>query len=581
MAFITKKKIRNKEYFYLRTSKRINGKVKAVNLAYLGKSKEEAEKKAHEIINKEKVLKSNEIKKDMKKIQETKAEKSNEEREFLSFIQEAGLIWGPEPEIYGGLAGFYTYGPIGKLLKNKVENSVRKVFNANGFREIEGPTIMPDIVWKASGHLDTFKDRIIKCKKCNSIFRAEKLIEENFDISTSNFSNEKILEFIKEKNIKCPSCQGNFESKIQEQSLMMKTKIANEDASLRPETATVTYLPFLRYYNYFRKKLPFAVFQIGKAYRNEISPRQSVLRSREFTQAEAQIFVDPLMKNNWEEYEEIKSEILPLWDYKSQEKNEKEKQISIIEAIKDNLLGSQAYAWCLWLAYKQFINFGMPKERIRLRQHFPNERAFYAQDAWDIELKLNNYSWVEVCGIHDRTDYDLKQHSKFSKINLEAQRENGENFIPHVLEIAFGTDRPTYALIDIFYEKRTEAEGKTTFAIPYHMAPIDISIFPLMKKPELTNLAKKIKEILEKDFIVFYDGAGSIGRRYLRSSSAGTPFAITIDYDSLEKNDVTVRDRDSEKQVRVKISELKDTIKKLLNYQIPLEKAGKLFYEGK
>jgi len=177
-----------------------------------------------------------------------------------------------------------------------------------------------------------------------------------------------------------------------------------------------------------------------------------------------------------------------------------------------------------------------------------------------------------MCGVHDRADYDLTQHSKFSGQKLEATRENGEKFTPHVLEIAFGTDRPTYALIDLFYKEKKEQEGKTTFEIPYHMAPIDVSIFPLMKKPELTKLATKIKEDLETDFIVDYNASGSIGKRYLRSATEGTPYAITIDYDSLEKNDITIRDRDTEKQIRIKIENLKETLRKLLSKEIKFEK---------
>ncbi|MCH7567930.1 MAG: glycine--tRNA ligase [Nanoarchaeota archaeon] len=562
--FIVKKVIAGNDYYYLRDSKRVNGKVKAVTVAYLGKNKKEAEKKAREIINERKKGVS-------KKEQEGKESKEkkmivmgNEEKEFLSFIQEGGFIWGPSPEIYGGVAGFYTYGPLGKLLKNKIENSVRRVFNSHGFREMEGPTVLPDVVWKASGHLDTFKDRIIKCKKCRAVFRADKLIEERFNVSADSFSDEKILKFIEDKGINCPSCGGSFEKKIESQTLMMKTKVAGQDSSLRPETATVTYLPFLRIYNYFRKKLPFSVYQIGKVYRDEISPRQHVLRSREFTQAEGQIFIDPEKKNDWEKYEDIKSVVLPFWDWKAQDKNEEPSDISIASAMKKGLIKSQAYAWCIWLAYMQFVNFGIPRERIRLRQHWPDEKAFYADDAWDIEANLNNYGWVELCGVHDRADYDLKQHGKASGVALEAVRENGEKFIPHILEIAFGTDRPTYALIDIFYRKKEVEEGKTMFKVPYHMAPIDVSIFPLMKKRELIKIAEEVKEMLENDFVIDYDVSGSIGRRYLRAASAGTPFAITIDYESLEKKDVTIRDRDTSRQIRVKISDLKDIIKKLL-----------------
>ncbi|MAG61862.1 glycine--tRNA ligase [Candidatus Pacearchaeota archaeon] len=572
MAFIVKKKISGREYYYLQKSIREGDKVKSKVVAYLGKDLQEAEKKAEQI----KMQDQKPSQPEKKQEQSQSNNINSEEKEFISFIQEHGFIWGPEPEIYGGLAGFYTYGPIGKLLKNKVENSVRKIFNANDLRELEGPTVLPDIVWKASGHLDTFSDRIIKCSKCNAIFRADKIIEESHDVAADAFSDEKILKFIKDKNIKCPSCKDNFEQKIERQSLMMKTVVAGEPAALRPETATVTYLPFLRFYNFFRKKFPMGVFQIGKAYRNEISPRQHVLRGREFTQAEGQMFVDPEKKNEWEKYEEIKNIKLPFWDYESQDINSKVKSISIKEALKKGLIKSQAYGWCIWLAYTQFINFGISKERIRLRQHHPDEKAFYADDAWDIEVRLNNYGWTEVCGVHDRTDYDLKQHTKFSNEKLEAKREDGSTFVPHVLEIAFGTDRPTYALIDIFYDKKEESEGKTTFKIPYNMAPIDISIFPLMKKPELLEASKNIKEDLENDFIINYDVSGSIGKRYLRSATIGTPYAITIDFDTLEKNTVTIRDRDTEKQIRIKTKDLKNTLRKLINQEIQFEEAGKI-----
>ncbi len=483
---------------------------------------------------------------------------------FISFLQESGLIWGPEPEIYGGLSGFYTYGPLGKLLKNKVENSVRKSFNFHGLRELEGPTVMPDRVWKASGHLGTFSDRIINCMKCKSVFRADKLVEENFEISADGFNDEKLLKFIHEKNIKCPSCGGKFGENISRQSLMMKTNIMGTEASLRPETATVTYLPYIRMYQYFRKKLPFGVFQIGKAYRNEISPRQHVLRGREFTQAEGQLFIDPNEKNNWEKFDLIKDEKLPLWDYTLQESNKNPVSTNLESALKKKLVSSKAYAWCLWLAYTQFRHFGIPEERIRIRQHLPTERAFYAADAWDIEVKTNNFGWVEMCGVHDRTDYDLKQHSKESGINLEAIREDGSRFVPHILEIAFGTDRPTYVLIDIFYEKKSEEEGKTTFRIPYNMAPIDVAVFPLMKKDELIEVAESIRAELSQSLIVDYDISGSIGKRYLRSQINGTPFAITIDFDSIKDKGVTVRDRDTGKQERIKIKELLEHIRRKL-----------------
>jgi glycyl-tRNA synthetase len=495
-------------------------------------------------------------------------------KDFQSFIQNKGFIWGPFPELYGGFSGFYNYGPLGKLLKNKVENSVRRIFQSHGLWELESPTILPDIVWKASGHLDTFSDPIIEDEKGHK-FRADKVVENHLKKPSDHLAPEQLLELIKKHKIKSPSGH-KFKDEIKLQSLMIKTLIAGQEASLRPETATATYLDFKRYHEFFRKKLPLGIFQIGKAYRNEISPRQHVLRSREFTQAEGQILIDPKEKNNWEKFDTIKKDQLPLWTSELQKKNKSPSSISLNDAIKKKIIKTKAYAWCIWLAYHQFISMGIPANKIRLRQHHEDEKAFYADDAWDIEIKLNSFSWVECCGIHDRTDYDLLQHSKHSKQDLQAAREDGSKFTPHILEIAFGTDRPTFALLDLFYNKKSEKEGKTTFKIPYNMAPIDIAIFPLMKKPELVDLALKIKEDLEKHFIIEYDQSGSIGKRYLRAAEAGTSYCLTIDYDSLKNNDVTCRDRDSEKQIRIKVDDLKDILTQLIDKEIKFEKAGKL-----
>jgi len=489
-------------------------------------------------------------------------------------MQSKGFVYGPFPEIYGGVSGFYAYGPLGKLLKNKVENSVRHIFFSNGFRELECPTVVPDVVWDASGHLKTFTDKTIECSKCHSVFRVDKLIEEHKNVDTASMGDKELLAAIKKEKISCPSCKGAFKEEIKAYSLMLKTEVAGKPFSLRPETATVTYLPFKRLNEYFRK-LPFAVFQIGKAYRNEISPRQHLLRMREFTQAEGQLFIDPKEKNTWEKYEAIKKEKLPLYTSHAQEKKLKIESISLEDALKHKHIQSQAYAWCLHLAFKQFVSLGIPTEKIRIRQHLETERAFYAADAWDIEIQLNSFGWTECCGVHDRTDYDLKKHAEFSKQNLDAVRENGEKYVPHILEIAFGTDRPVFALMDTFYVKKESTEGKTTFTLPYHMAPIDVAVFPLQKKDGLPEYAEKIRMLLERDFIVDYDESGSIGKRYLRAAEAGTAYAITIDYDSLKNKDVTVRDRDSEKQIRVAEKDLKETLRKLVSAEIVFEKAGK------
>jgi len=495
--------------------------------------------------------------------------------ELVSFLQSKGFLWGPFPEIYGGFSGFYSYGPLGKLLKNKVEDTLRKTFQSNGFWEVECPIVLPDIVWKASGHLDTFVDRTVSCKKCNGAFTADKLIEEKYDVSADAFSDQQLLNFINEKKIRCPACGGEFNYDIKKQSLMMKTWVNDIDASLRPETATVTYLPFKRYYEFFRKKLPICVYQIGKAFRNEISPRQHVLRSREFTQAESQLFIDPIFKNKWDKYNEIKKEKLPFWSHEVQKKNKKVEVISVEAAMKKKYLQTKSYAWNVWLAYKHFENMGFPKDRMRLRQHHPDERAFYADDAWDIEVNFDSFGWVECCGVHERMDYDLVQHEKFSKENLQATREDGKKVTPHIIEMAFGIDRMVFGLLDSFYDKKDVKDGKTTLKVPYHLAPVDVAIFPLLKKDKLPEKAMKVKEKLEREFVVEYDAGGSIGRRYLRAAEAGTAYCVTIDHDSLKKDDVTLRDRDTGKQIRIKIKELNEKLRGLISGEISFKDLGR------
>jgi len=519
----------------------------------------------------------------------------DKEKEFLqeltSFMQRKGFIWGPEPEIYGGTAGFYTYAPLGKLLKNNVENVIRKTLQKEEFFEVECPIVMERKVWEASGHLGGFTDAIISCSKCKSNFRLDHLLGDYSE--AKHFKQpEEYLKFIADKKIKCSSCGSDLNPEIKKHNLMMKTIVGiDQEAYNRPETATTTYLPFLRFSDFFRRQPVFGVFQIGKAFRNEISPRQHIIRMREFTQAEAQLFIKKELKAGFDKYNDVKNEILPLWDYKGQEEKQASEKLAVPEnsgflkkevqkmkikdALKKKLFKSQAYAWTIAVAYKLFINMGIPEDKIRIRQHFPDEKAFYADDAWDVEINTRSFGWVEMCGVHDRTDYDLKQHAKFSGTTLEAFDEaTGEKYVPHVLEIAFGTDRPVFALLDLFYDKKEKEEGKTIFKIPYHLSPIPIAIFPLLKKDELVKKARKIYDELSKEFLCVYDESGQIGRRYLRAAEAGTAFCITIDFETIEKKPaaVTIRDRDTEKQVRVKASIIRKTLRALLSGEKKFEK---------
>ncbi len=484
-------------------------------------------------------------------------DKTKFQEELTNYLADKDFVYGPEPEIYFPIAGFYSYGLLGKALKNKIEGKIREGFIKTGFFEVEYPIIAPEIVWKASGHLDGFNDPVINCSKCKSSFRADKLIEEKLGISADYFKDEELISTIKEKQILCPSCSGRFNLEIKRHSLMMKTTIGtNQIAYNRPETATTTYLPFKRYAQFFRNKLPFTVFQIGKAFRNEISPRQHLLRQREFTQAEAQIFLSKKQKQDFTLFEESKKEELPLWTEELQKNNSSPKRVSLEDTISKKILKNKAYAWSIHLAYKMFVSFGIPPEKIRLRQHWADEKAFYADDAWDLEIELNSFGWTECCGIHDRTTYDLTQHAKFSKQDLSIRTEDGEKIVPDVIEIAFGVDRPFFALLDLAFFKREIDSKRTVLSLPPKMAPIELGVLPLVKKDGLPEKAKEVMKELS-NYRVYYDASSSIGKRYSRLDAIGVPFCITIDHDSIKDDSVTIRERDSLKQSRIKIKDLK------------------------
>ena len=493
----------------------------------------------------------------------------NYQKKLVTFLADKGFIYGPEPEIYQGVAGFYTYGPLGKSLKNKVEATIKRVFTSFDFWEVECPTILPAIVWKASGHLGGFTDPLIKDEK-GSIYRVDKLIEEwcqkqQVDVATLKIegaTKEHLLSVIAENNIMAPNGL-KLVPQITDHNLMMRTTVGMDmECYNRPETATTTYLPFLRYVNFFRSKTPFGVFQIGKAYRNEISPRQSVIRGREFTQAEGQLFLLESEKQEFERFNHVSEQSLPLWSYQEQDANSEVTAITLSQALATGVLKNQAYAWSLYLAYKLFLEMGIPQERIRMRQHNLDERAFYAEDAWDIEINFKSYGWTEVCGVHDRTNYDLSQHAKFSQTDLVLTDGDGKKHMPHVIEIAFGVDRPVFALLDMFYEPAEKEDGKPQLSLPYAISPLEVCVFPLLNKNGIPELTQEIYASIQTEFISQYDRSGSIGKRYLRADEIGVPFCITVDMESLEDKCVTLRDRNTKEQVRVPITELRAELHK-------------------
>ena len=483
---------------------------------------------------------------------------------FNSLVKRRGFIWGPSPEIYGGFAGFYSYGPAGMALKNNVLDLFRQECRYFGFGEVECPTVLPSIVWEASGHLERFIDPVIRCSKCNTMYRADKFLQENLpNLMIDGLSFEEMENLIKKHELTCPKC-GNLFQNIEEYNLMLKTSVGNNiTAYLRPETATTTYLLFNRLNQDARRQYPIKVYQFGKAYRNEISPRQGVLRMRSFDQFELQIFISKEQEMQFEDYEEVKNNKLPLLDWKLQEKGiNKPKIISLAAAITDKTLKKPAYAYCLYVAYYLTTILDIPQELIRFRQHSINERAHYADDAWDLEINTKQFGWVEICGIHDRTDYDLKRHAEYSKQNFEVQMSSDSNVkeTPQVLEIAFGIDRILYCLLETTFNVD---KGRIVLKLNSRLAPNTVAVFPLVRnKEDIKTLSLKVhRELLENRIGSFYDSAGSIGRRYRRQDELGTKWCITIDYESLEDKKVTLRDRDSMDQSRVDISNLSEIIK--------------------
>ncbi|MFX1339028.1 MAG: glycine--tRNA ligase [Promethearchaeota archaeon] len=488
---------------------------------------------------------------------------------FNSLLKRRGFIWGPSPEIYGGLAGFYSYGPAGMALKNNILSLFRRELRAFGFGEVECPTIMPEIVWRASGHLERFIDPVLKCEKCNTLYRADKFLQEALpDQMIDGLSFEQMENLIKRNKLNCPKCEIPFE-KVEEFNLMLKTSVGNNvTAYLRPETATTTYLLFNRLDQDARRQYPIKIFQYGKAYRNEISPRQQVLRMRAFDQFELQLFIGKEQEMHFEEYNEIKLNKLPLLDWKLQDKNIDAPNImSLEEAINNEILKKPAFAYCIYLGYYLTKILGFSDKIIRFRQHSPNERAHYADDAWDLEVNTRQFGWVEICGIHDRTDYDLKCHAKFSNQNFEVNVDSDtqKKEIPQILEIAFGPDRIIYTLLEFAFDVE---DGRINLKLNPELAPNTVAVFPLVRnKEDIKNLALKIhKNLLMHRISSFYDDAGSIGRRYRRQDELGTPFCITIDYESLEDNTITLRDRDTMQQTRIDILKVPEVlISKLSN----------------
>jgi len=492
---------------------------------------------------------------------------------IVNLCKRRGFVF-PSAEIYGGFAGFYDYGPLGIEMKKNIIDSWwnRFVRQREDVVGIDGCTINHRMIWKASGHVDSFTDLLVECKSCNSRYRADHLIEDTIKITTDGITIEQANEIIKKYKIRCPKCKNELNS-VKTFNLMFKTFVGLiEDeahiAYLRPETAQLIFTNFKLVMESSRLKLPFGIAQVGRVYRNEISPRDFLFRTREFEQMEIEYFVHPDKINECPYLnEEILDFKMNVYSSEMQEKKEKWKKMSIGELINKNIIKTKWHAYWLAQMYAWFLDFGINPEKLRIRQHLPEERSHYALDTWDIEYFFP-FGWKEIHGMANRTTYDLEQHIKFSGKDLRYfDEEQNKKIIPYVVaEPSQGVDRIFLTLlIDAYYEDEIKGEKRIVLKLHPKIAPYNIAIFPLVNKDGLPEKAKEVYSLVKKQFTCFYDDRGSIGRRYRRMDEIGIPFCITIDHQTLRDNTITIRDRDTLKQIRVKISNLLNTLNKLIN----------------
>jgi glycyl-tRNA synthetase len=425
---------------------------------------------------------------------------------LVSLCKRRGFIF-PSSEIYGGLSSAWDYGPLGVELKNKIRDFWWKEMTQlhDNIVGLDAAILMHPRVWEASGHVENFTDPLVDCKKCKQRFREDMIPDEN------------------RVSKKCPECGGDL-TEPRNFNLMFRTHIGpvEDDASivyLRPETAQGIYVNFKNVVQSGRVKIPFGIAQIGKAFRNEITTKNFIFRTCEFEQMEMQFFIDPKEDEEW--FSRWKQK---RWDY--------------------------------------YRKLGIREEKLRFHQHGPDELAHYAKDAYDIQYEFP-FGWKELEGIHNRTDFDLRRHGEFSGKDLTYLDENNNRFTPFVIETSAGLTRTVLTVLCDAYDEEVVAEGDTRVVLHLHpaIAPVMVGVFPLVKKDGLAEIAKEIELSLREDYSTFYDQSGAIGRRYRRQDEIGTPFCVTVDYQTKEDRTVTLRFRDPMEQIRLPIAELAGKIR--------------------
>ncbi|MFP4546028.1 MAG: glycine--tRNA ligase [Methanomassiliicoccales archaeon] len=549
--------------------------------------------------------------------------------DVLSLCKRRGFLW-PAYEIYGGVGGMYDYGPLGTPFKNNIIEEWRRAYTlGEGFIEIDGPTVSPEEVFKASGHVEEFSDALVSCRSCLANYRADHLLTDHHE-NPDALSEEEMMALLQEYGIRCPECEGEL-TQVEQFNLMFSTTIgpgSGRTGYLRPETAQGIFVNYIPFYRFMREKLPFGVIQIGRGYRNEISPRQGMIRLREFNMMEAELFVDPENKD-WPNFPRVKDKLVRLVPSDGEEV-----EIELEEAVNRGIIAHPTIAYFMYFTQEFLTSVGVDPDRLRFRQHLSTEMAHYAADCWDAEALLT-YGWTELVGIADRGCWDLSRHIEYSDSDLTAfkryeepkeverrvikpdygllgpkykslsakigkaleetdpeeaqgdtvtvqvegkemhidsryyqvvtQREkvSGEKVIPHVIEPSHGLDRIIYTCLEHAYSENDD--GYMVLRLKPHVAPIKVGVFPLMSKDGLDEKAAELDRSLRLSGLpTYYDDSGSVGRRYARMDEIGTPWCITVDYETLENGTVTIRDRDTAEQVRVDSWEMPSIINALL-----------------
>jgi glycyl-tRNA synthetase len=544
MAYIVKQKINGKDYFYLRKSVREGKKVTSKHIAYLGSNREEAEKKYAEII-KNLDKKNIEIEsKSIEGVENKLIQKKISVDEIAKFCKEKGFVFRSS-DIYGGYAGFWDYGPLGVEMLNNIKKEwwsffVNKRDNMVG---MDASIISHPKTWKASGHIDNFNDVAVVCKKCKTATKIDK-----GEIGKVNCK-----------------CGGEFEVKG-EFSLMFKTKVGaldSSDAYLRGETAQGMFMDFKLISQTSRMQLPFGIAQIGRCFRNEIAPRDFLFRSREFNIGEFEFFINPEEKKCELLGEEQINVKVNLLDAETQTAGKEDlKETTIGEMLKENRM-EEWHAYWLAEQIKWYNSIGLSE--IKIREHKKDELSHYSSATFDVDYEYP-FGSVELGGNANRGQYDLTQHAKESGESMEVFDEKYKNkIIPKVIEPTFGIERIFLALLTKAY--CDDGRGNITLNLPPKISPVKAAVFPLVKREDFEKIGNEIVKDLREEFNIAYDKSGSIGRRYARNDEIGTPFCITIDDDSLKNKDVTVRDRNSRVQKRVKIKELRNILRELINQE--------------